>query len=142
MPLGAIGNFQTVEKEAAGRDLVQIDFRGDAEAAIGQYVVEYVGVEAVVGRSNTGASGVGAVWREKSAHFDVVGVVVVDAAGDDEIAGEEDGNAWKGSEVVVLRADGNAGGEGGCREDSESLTRGRRGLFVFEKVDCMLSPTR
>ncbi len=121
---GAVGNFEAVKEDAEGSDLIEEDFRGDAEGGVGNDVVEDERVFAVEGRRGAWADRFGAIGRECSAYGDVVRVVVVDAARDDEIAREEvDGGYFDAAFVVVFvmvfRMDWNTG-ERGEREKCDS----------------------
>ena len=87
----AVWDFEAVEEEAEGSDLVEEDFGGDAECGVRDDVVEDERIGAIGGGGGAGADGLGTVGRKLRSDGDVVRVVVVDAAGDDEIAGQEVG---------------------------------------------------
>jgi hypothetical protein len=111
--LQAVRDFEAVEKEAEGCDLIEEDLGGNAEAAVDGVVVEDEGIGAVVDCGGAGGAAEGgcisAVWCQQSAYLDVVGIVVIDAAADDEIAGKEVDAAV----VIVILRDSWNGGEGG-----------------------------
>jgi len=115
--LQTVRNFEAVEEEAEGRDLIEEDLRGNAKATVDGVVVEDEGVGAVIDRRGAGTDGFGAVGRKLRAYGDVVRIVVVDAAGDDEIAGEE---VDMGSAVGIFGVGGDVGCECGERQDRES----------------------
>ena len=121
VPLGAVGHFDGVEDQAEGRDLVQEDLRGDSEGRVRDDVVEDEGIDAIVGGRGRRANGPGAVRGKGSADGDITGVVVVDAAADNEISGEE----WYVEAVEALCEGRDAGGEKGKRE---------RGGSVYERA--------
>jgi len=113
---GAVGNFEAVEEEAGGCDLVEEDLGGDSEAAVDGVVVEDEGIGSVADGGDARADGVGAASGEGGANFYVVGVVVIDAAADNESAGKE-----MAVITVMVLCDGGSGGEGGYCEDSQSF---------------------
>src|SRR6185437_534548 len=101
---------------AAGRELVEEDARGDAEGGVVEVVVEDEGIGAVgdgAGGGRASALGGGAVRRQDGAQLHVRGVVVIDAAADDQVAGRE---------VIGVAVIGGLLGSGRdcCQSDSEN----------------------
>ena len=82
----AVRDFDAVNRETKGRELVEEDARGDAEAGIGDDVIKDKRVGPVVGGLRAAVGD--AIGRKSFADGDVAGEVVVDAAADDEIAGK------------------------------------------------------
>jgi hypothetical protein len=85
--LKAVREFDAVNRKPKGRELVEEDARGDAEAGIGDDVIKHKRIGSVVGRLRAAVSD--AIGRKCFADRDVAGEVVVDAAADDEIAGKK-----------------------------------------------------
>ncbi len=85
--LNAVRDFDAVNRETKGRELVEENARGDAEAGIGDDVIKDKWVGPVV--CGLRAAVGDAIGRKSFADGDVAGQVVVDAAADDEIAGKK-----------------------------------------------------
>jgi hypothetical protein len=109
VPLRTVRDFEAIEEEAEGSDLIEEDLRGDSERGIGDDIVEDERIEAVVGRSGAWTCGLGAVGRKLRTDGDIVRIVVIDAAADDQIAGKEINAAV----VIVVLSDGWNGDESG-----------------------------
>jgi hypothetical protein len=109
--LKAVRKFDAANRETKGRELVEEDARGDAEAGVGDDVIKDKRVGPVV--SGLRAAVGDAIGGKSFADGDVAGEVVVDAAADDEIAGKKLGPA---DEILS----GEVRGNGECNK------RGRR----------------
>ncbi len=109
VPLRTVRDFEAIEEEAEGSDLIEEDLGGDSERGIGDVIVEDEWIESVVRRRGAWAYGLGAVGRKLRADGDIVRIVVIDAAADDKIAREE----MNAAVVIVVLSDGWNSDEGG-----------------------------
>ena len=114
--LGAVGDFEAVEEEAEGRDLVEEDLGGDTEGWVRDDVIEDEGVGSVVSSGSAGPNCLGTVGRKLRADGDVAGVVVVDAARDDEIAREEVDGSFVAISIVAFAVVFGISRDGGEKE--------------------------
>lgn len=109
----AVGDFDAVNSETKGSELVEEDARGDAEAGIGDDVIKYKRVGPVVGGLRAAVGD--AIGRKSFADGDVTGEVVVNTAADDEIPGKK---LWLAEEEGILSGEARGNGEcskRGCR---------------------------
>ena len=84
--LRAVRHLKRGKKRTGRSDLIEEHLRRNTEAAIDETVVPNVGISSVADRGPTRASAVG---RQRRTDHDVVRIVVVDAATDDEVTRPE-----------------------------------------------------
>ena len=88
----AVRHFNRVDQPAVRRDLVEIDGRGDAEAAVVDIVIENGRIGSVVRRARRGrtsASRAGAVGRKHGSDDNVARFIVVNGTADDQVSRPE-----------------------------------------------------
>jgi hypothetical protein len=84
VPVRAVGHFERVDQLAGRLELIEHDFRGDAEAGVSERIVPDIGISAVIRRGH--AIGSDAVGRQLRPHGDVCRIVVVNGATEQQIS--------------------------------------------------------
>ncbi len=89
--LGAVGHFERIQERARGSHLVEKNLRGDSEAGVDKVVVKNERIGAVGYRGYTAAGCRRSSSAARPCRPERCSIVIVDAAANHQVTGEEEG---------------------------------------------------